>query len=248
MLVELSIPIYNEEKILKNNTLKLLNFCRSKNFSFAWKIILIINGSNDQSFEIAKDLKDKYPDEINFVNYEKRGRGYALKKYFLESRADIIAYMDVDLAVDLKCLDALMDPIINKKAQIAIGSRLLPDSKTDRSFLRELSSRIYIFFSRIILRHNFSDLQCGFKAIEKKTAKKIFPYIKNEKWFFDTELIAYAKMLGCKIAEIPVDWSENRYAERKSKVNVIRDGCKFILNLIELKKRIAKINRLENNQ
>ena len=228
MLIEFCIPIYNEEKILENNVLKLLNFCENKNFSFAWNIVLIINGSSDQSLEISKNLKEKNPRGINFVNYSEGGKGNAIKKYFENSQADILVYMDVDLAVSLDNLEDLINPVIKKKAEIVMGSRLLPDSNTDRSFLRELSSQIYNLFSRIILGHKFSDLQCGFKAIEKHASQKISPYIQDKNWFFDTELITYAKKLNFKIKEIPVSWSENRYEERKSKVNVARESLKFL--------------------
>lgn len=238
MYIEICVPVYNEEKILEKNILQLLNFCQNKNYPFSWKIIIVINGSNDQSLAISQALENKYPDKINFVNYEDGGKGGAIKKYFLTSPADILVYMDVDLAVDLGSLDNLIHPIINKKAQIVMGSRLLPNSKTDRSFLRELSSQIYNFFSRIILKHNFSDLQCGFKAMEKSAFQKISPHIKNKKWFFDTELIAYAKLLGFKIMEIPIDWSENRYEQRKSKVNLFSESAKFIYNLFKLKKEL----------
>jgi len=238
MLIEFCLPIYNEEKILKNNILKLLNFCEEKKFSFTWKIILIINGSSDKSLEISKNLKVSNPEKIDFVNYIEGGKGNAIKKYFDSSQADVLSYMDVDLAVSLDDLENLINPIIKKEAQIVMGSRLLPDSITDRNFLRELSSQTYNLISKIILGHNFSDLQCGFKAMEKSTFQKISPYIQNKNWFFDTEIITYARKFNFKIKEIPVDWSENRYEDRKSKIKIFKDGFKFLCNLIKLKLKI----------
>jgi selenophosphate synthetase-related protein len=114
----------------------------------------------------------------------------------------------------------------------------LPDSKINRSFIRELSSQSYNFLSKIILGHNFSDLQCGFKAIKVDVFNKIAPYIKDNKWFFDTELIFFTNYFGYKIKEMPVDWQENRYDKRKTKVNLIKDSFKFIINLIKLKIKI----------
>ena len=130
---------------------------------------------------------------------------------------------------------------IKNKADLTIGSRLLPESKIERSFIRELSSQSYNFLSRVILNHNFSDLQCGFKAIKNKTFKKISPHIKGDKWFFDTELVAFTNYFKFRVKEIPVNWSENRYDERKSKVNLLKDSIKFFINLIKLKIRVLFI-------
>lgn len=237
MFIEFCLPVYNEEKILKNNVLKLLNYCNNQNFGFDWQIIIINNGSTDNSEKICQELSDKY-EKIKLENIKQSGKGRALKTYWQKSKADIIVYMDVDLAVALDNILDLISPIIKENYDLVIGSRLLPDSKIKRSFIRELSSRSYNWLSRIILNHAFSDLLCGFKAIKTDVLKKITPYIKNNKWFFDTELIVFADYFGYRIKEIPVDWHENRYDERKSKVNVLRDGLKFLVNLIVLRVRI----------
>lgn len=243
MLIKFCLPIHNEEKILKHNVLKLLNYCEKQNFSFNWKIVLIINGSDDDSLQIVHKLSEQYS-KIKIENIQQAGRGQALKKYWSTSKADIMAYMDIDLAASLDNIPRLIDPIILNKADLVIGSRLLPESKISRSFIRELSSQGYNFLSRVILKHHFSDLQCGFKAIRTNNFKKIAPFIKDNKWFFDTELIIFAKYFNYTIKEIPIDWSENRYNKRKSKVNLVKDSVKFIINLIKLKQRILKFNKL----
>ncbi len=246
MAIDFCLPIYNEEKILKENALKLLDYCQKQNFNFAWQIVIINNGSTDNSLSIAYELVKKNPKKIKVENIEQAGKGRAIKTYGLKSKADIVAYIDIDLAVSLNNIPDLINPIILDKIDLVIGSRLLPGSKTDRAFFRELSSRMYIFLAKIILNHNFTDLQCGFKAIKSSALKKIIPYIKDDKWFFDTELIAYAKLFGCTTKEIPVDWSENRYQKRNSKLNLLKDSLKFMINLIKLKIKILKVNNIKN--
>lgn len=240
MFIEFCLPVYNEEKILKKNTLRLLDYCQNQNFDFVWQIVLINNGSIDNSEKICQELSNKYS-QIKIETIKQSGRGQAIKQYWQKSKADIVVYMDIDLAVSLDNVPDLINPIIEGKYDLAIGSRLLPDSKINRSFIRELSSQSYNFLSKIILNHNFSDLQCGFKAIKTGVFKKIVPYIQNNKWFFDTELIIFANYFGYKIKEIPVNWQENRYDQRKSKVNVIKDSIKFVVNLIKLKINLLKL-------
>jgi glycosyltransferase involved in cell wall biosynthesis len=243
MLIEFCLPVYNEEKILEKNVLTLLNYCLAQPYDFDWRIVVVINGSSDNSLAISGRLKKEHTERINFINIPEPGRGQALKKYWLQSQADILTYMDIDLAVSLDSILSLVQPIIDNQADLMIGSRLMPDSKISRSFIRELSSQSYNFLSRVILGHNFSDMQCGFKAIKSDAFKKIAPLINDAKWFFDTELIIFTKKLGFRVKEIPVDWSENRYDTRKSKVHMFRDSFKFFCDLIRLRIRLLNVKQ-----
>lgn len=240
MKIDLCLPVYNEEKILANNVLKLLNYCQAQNFNFNWEIVIVINGSSDKSYQIAKELSKSYPLKIKTKNITEPGRGNALKTYWLQSSADIVSYMDADLAVSLDNISDLVTPLINNDCDCVIGSRLLPQSKIKRTFIREVFSRGCNLFYRIITGYKISDTQCGFKAIKKEVFKKISPYIKNKKWFFDTEIITYTLFRGYKLKEIPVEWEENRFNKRKSKVNLIKDSFLYFRNLLTLKYRMLK--------
>lgn len=243
MKIEFCLPIHNEEKILSDSSQKLLDFLTSQNFPFDWQIIIVINGSSDSSLDIAKELNKKFPDKINYTNTKNPGRGQALKDYWQISPADILVYMDIDLAVSLDAIPTLIQPLLNNQAQIAVGSRLLANSQIERSFIRELSSQTYNFLSRLLLGHKLSDMQCGFKAITKPAFMAIAPYLQDPHWFFDTEMVIISKEAGYQIKEIPVNWQENRYDKRKSKVKLLRDSIKMFKNLIELRQRIKEIRR-----
>lgn len=239
MLIEFILPSYNEEQILEKNTLRLLSFLKKQNYSFDWKIVLLLNGTRDQSESIAFNLKNKNK-EIEIFSLPEKGKGNALKKYFNYSSASFLIYMDVDLAVSLENINDLLRFFLKDDYDLIIGSRLLKSSQTNRSLLREISSRTYIYLSKLIIKHPFSDLQCGFKGIKKEAWKQISPLILDKYWFFDTELLIFTSRFNFKFKEIPVSWSENRYEKRKTKVKVIRDTWKFIKNLIRLRKRLLK--------
>jgi glycosyltransferase involved in cell wall biosynthesis len=234
MTIEFSIPVLNEEKILKKNILELYNFCQKNLLYIDWQIVVAVNCSTDRSLAICQELAAEY-DKIKYMNYEEKGRGRSIKKTWLKSQADIVAYMDVDLAVSLDNIHDLVKPFLNSQADLVIGSRLMSASKIKRSFIREFVSQTHLYISKIILHHNFSDLQCGFKAIRQQAFSQIANYVNNTYWFFDTELIFFAKKAKLKIIEIPVDWSENRYDERKSKVNVLTDSLRALANLLKLR-------------
>jgi glycosyltransferase involved in cell wall biosynthesis len=240
MKVEFCLPVYNEEKIIRDSIVKLYDFLMKQNFVFNWNIMILNNGSTDSTRQICTELKNQ---KISFENIIEAGRGRALKNYWIKSDADVLVYMDIDLAVSLENIPSLMKPLTDEGYDMAIGSRLLPESSIKRSFIRELSSQMYNFLSRVILHHNFSDMQCGFKAIKKEVIIKIAPFIKDNKWFFDTELVILAKYNGYRIKEVPVEWEENRFDVRKSKVNILRDSLRFIINLIILRLRLPRISR-----
>src|SRR5207248_11136608 len=74
---------------------------------------------------------------------------------------------------------------------------------------RELISRLYNRLLRLVLRARFRDAQCGFKAIRADVARRLLPLVRDEGWFFDTELLVLAQRRGLRIHEVPVDWAED---------------------------------------
>lgn len=246
MLVDFCLPVKNEEKILEENIKRLNSYLTARSWPFTWQIVILLNNCGDNSESITKRLGASNQ-QIKSLIIAEPGKGRALKNYFRESKADILVFMDIDLAVSLENIPALLDPLIKQDKELVIGSRLLKTSRTSRSWWREISSRFYNVLSRLILNHNFRDLQCGFKAFRRELFVKVEPYLNDDAWFFDTELIALANYFNYRILEIPVDWQENRYDSRQSKVKVFQDAWGFLQNLLSFRKRINKIKKHPDN-
>lgn len=248
MKVLICLPIRNEEKILATNVKILWDYFSKEKFIFKWEIVLTINGSNDNSSIIAQSLAEKFEKKIKVLELTKKGKGRAVKHCFDRyNNRDILVYMDVDLAVSLDNLPALLSPIIENHADLTLGSRLLKNSQVKRSFNRSFVSRLYNFLSRKLLKHKLSDLQCGFKAIKAEKYKIIRPYLKDNYWFFDTEWIAFANYFNFKIKEIPVNWRDNRYQKRKSGVKILSDGWQFFKSLYKLRIRLKRVKKISSN-
>ncbi len=247
MLVDFCLPIKNEELILKNSLDKLLIYCRQSNFPFVWRIVGVLNGSTDSSRLILTDFKLRFPQELDFIEIKEPGRGGALKQYWSTSSADILVYMDADLAVSLDNIFSLVDPLIKNEQDLAVGSRFVSGAETKRSLGREVISRAYSFLSQVILNQNITDLQCGFKAVRRETFLKIQPFLRDNYWFFDTELVVLLRFLGYRVKEVPVNWQENRFSRRQSKVKLFRDSLIFFKNLISFRQRLKKIKKCQDN-
>jgi hypothetical protein len=117
--------------------------------------------------------------------------------------------MDVDLSTELAALPKLVDGILFDGYDVGTGSRLMRESRTTRSFKRELISRTYNLMVRTVLRTTFSDAQCGFKAVSRRAVDAIVPHIADQSWFFDTELLTLAEKWGFRILDVPVLWVED---------------------------------------
>ena len=117
--------------------------------------------------------------------------------------------MDVDLSTDLRALLPLVSAIASGHSELAIGTRLASGSRVARGAKRESISRAYNAILHAVLRARFSDAQCGFKAIRADVARELLPYVVDQAWFFDTELLMLAQRRGLRIAEVPVDWVDD---------------------------------------
>lgn len=206
--VDVVIPVYNEEKDLEESILTLRDFLKRHLSDFYWYITIANNASTDRTLHIARKLADKYK-EIFVVHLNKKGRGRAVKKIWSESKAKYVAYMDVDLSTDLKHFPPLVRSL-SRGYDLAIGSRNIRSARVyARSALRTITSRGYIFLIRLFFWVHFSDAQCGFKAVKKQVVDELIPYILDNAWFFDSELLILAEKLNYRIYEEPVTWTDN---------------------------------------
>jgi len=138
--------------------------------------------------------------------------------------------MDVDLSTDLEYLPKLIGAIAHEGYDVATGSRLMKESTVKRSLKREIISRIYNLFVKIVLWTKFSDAQCGFKAVSQLVVQQLIPQIEDQSWFFDTELLVLAEKQGYRIKDIPIVWIE----DDDSRVKIVRTASDDIKGVMRL--------------
>jgi glycosyltransferase involved in cell wall biosynthesis len=226
--VDVVIPVLNEAHVLAKSVETVREFLKA-NASWAWRIVVVDNGSTDGTAVVAQELAQRHP-EVRFLQLPARGRGRALRQAWTSSDADVMCYTDVDLSTELAALPVLVDALRFAQYDVGTGSRLLPASRTRRSFKRELVSRVYNAIVRLVLGTSFSDAQCGFKVVTKAVVREIVPLVKDESWFFDTELLVLAEKCNYRIKDLPVEWIE----DDDSRVKIMRtayDDLKGIARL-----------------
>lgn len=223
MKLSVLIPAYNEENRLGATLNNVKVFFDSKAFSY--EIIVVNDGSSDKTAEIAKLNAAK------LIEYkENMGKGYAVKKGVEAATGDYILFLDADNATPVEEFEKLF--IYMENADIAIGSRYLPNSKIERgqSFLRVLIGRAGNFLIQFMLLPKIKDTQCGFKLFKAEIAKELFSHLQTYRFGFDIEILARASRKKYQIAEVPVTWLHNS----ESRVRPLRDALRTFFDLLKI--------------
>jgi putative flippase GtrA len=227
-VIEIVVPVYNEERALSRSIHRLRAYLEAE-MPFAWRITIADNGSTDATPEIAAALASSL-DGVELLECDAKGRGRALRAAWLRSDADVVCYMDVDLSTDLRALLPLVAPLVSGHSDVAIGSRLAQGARVVRGRKREFISRVYNRLLRATLAARFSDAQCGFKAMRGDAARRLLPDVHDDAWFFDTELLMLAQRSGLRIHEVPVDWVD----DPDSRVDVVRTALDDLRGIVRL--------------
>jgi glycosyltransferase involved in cell wall biosynthesis len=218
------IPVYNNRPALETAIPRSLESLSEITGSF--ELIVAEDGSADGSCETVLQYAQKDNRIRLFHNNERLGRGRALSRAIAEAKGSIVCYFDVDLATDMRFLSSLIGAV-RDGSDIATGSRLLPESNTERTGSRKMASRTYNFLVRLMLGSSIHDHQCGFKAFNKQRILPILPSIRSGHWFWDTELLVRCQRMGYTVREFPVRWRAGKGTTVKLK-DVFEMGSSII--------------------
>ncbi len=222
--VDVVIPVLNEEAGLPACLDTLLGFLPGALPGWEAQVVVADNGSTDGTLALAQRYATEHPGRVAATHLPVRGRGRALRKAWMESDADVVSYMDVDLSTGLEAFPALVEAVgPGGGSHVATGSRLARGARTTRSLKREVISRVYNLLIKALLWTRFSDAQCGFKALSRDAARVLVPLVRDEAWFFDTELLVIAEKRGFKVKDIPVTWREDPDSRVKIVKTVLED-------------------------
>lgn len=229
--IEITIPVYNEELSLKDKVMELYHYL---SFFIDYELIIVIadNGSTDNTAAIGKQLSADFP-SIKYLAVGQKGVGLALKQSWSRSDADIIACMDLDLSTDINHIPEAISYLVNHSYDVVYASRLAPNSRViGRSLKREISSRSFNFVIRNYLGVKVSDAMCGFIFLKRSYFDVLLKGAKNNKWFFQAEILIVSEWLKLKMKELPVVWKD----DPNSKVKIIPLAIEYLKAMYSLRK------------
>ncbi len=229
-LVEIVIPVHNEQHLLARSVGELHSFmCERLRVPF--RITIADSASTDGTLAQARALAGRFG-EVQAVQMDQMGRGRALRESWRRSEARVVAYMDISPSADLEALPELLGPLLAGHADVAVGTRLVPAAEVSRSLGRELISRSYNILVRALLDVGFSDAQCGFKAARREVLEPLLGQVEDEGWFFDTELLYLAQRAKLSIREVPLRWTE----DHDSRVAILRTALEDLRGIRRLRR------------
>lgn len=233
-MIDLSIivPAYNEEHRLPPTLERLHQFLQAQ--PLRYEIVVVDDGSKDDTCGVVE--RCTLPNVRLVRQVPNKGKGAAVRLGMLEAKGQIRVMCDADGSMPPEQLPKLLAPIIGCKASISIGSRYADGAKTDvkQPFYRVIWSRLA---NRVIQRSlvpGVRDTQCGFKAFTAEAARDLFRVARIDGWAFDLEVLALAKRRGFDIAEVGVEWKDDkrsRVSPIKDMVNVCREALTIRRNL-----------------
>lgn len=233
------IPCYNEVKNIKAGAInKVFDFLTGQNY--AWEIIVVDDGSSDQSVELVSEFIKSHPN-VSVLKNPHQGKAYTVISGMLAGKGKIILFSDMDQATPISEVLKIL-PWFEKGYDVVIGSR--SGERKGAPLSRIVMARGFMLLRSIILGlWQISDTQCGFKAFRREVAQNLFGRLKiygQKKTSvegamvaagFDVETLFLAAKLGYKIKEVSVQWV---YKETK-RVGAIRDSYLGLRDIITVR-------------
>ena len=222
------IPAYNEATRLPASLEKIHAFLQNQPYSA--EIVVVENGSTDDTFELAKSLQTSI-DNLTVIHEDRRGKGWAVRRGMQVSRGQYRFFCDADLSMPIEEISRFLPPCL-EDTPVAIASREAPGAvRYDEPEYRHIIGRVFNWIVRLLLLPGLQDTQCGFKCFRADVVEKVFPLVTNSGWTFDVEALFIARRMGYAITEIPIPWYYNPH----SNVSVLRDSLQMGTDLLKIR-------------
>jgi len=246
--ISIIIPCYNEERNIRLGALeKVAHFLEKRKINY--EVIIVDDGSTDDTRNLIKKIIVDHP-KFHLLIKHHQGKAAAVIAGLLAAKKEYVLFTDMDQATPIDQLDLLL-PWFTKGYDVVIGSR--NRNRKGAPFFRLAMARGFMVLRNLILNLGIKDTQCGFKSFKKKVAIDVIPrlLVYNPKRSiqgstvtagFDVEFLYIAKLLGYKIAEVPVEW---HYQETRH-INPFKDSLEGLIGLLKI--RLNSIKGLYKNR
>jgi dolichol-phosphate mannosyltransferase len=231
------LPAYNEGAYIEA-TLDTLDRT-VKETRLRYEVVLVDDGSIDRTREKAVDYANRNG-HVKVIGYDKNvGKGYAVKKGFMEAVGDAVVFVDSDMEIDLETISCYVEAL--RYADIVIASKWHPDSVVEMSLIRKILSHGFNVLVRILTGADLKDTQVGLKAMKKKAFTRIFRKLIVRRYAFDVELLVVASLFDLKIVEMPTHLKLNESFKVKEIVKMFVDllGIAYRLKVLHWYQRFT---------
>lgn len=200
------IPAYKEGERIGRNLLEIDKYLKGKNYTY--EILVVVDGSPDNTAEVARNYSLQVPHLRVIENPENHGKGYVVRQGLLEAQGKCRVFLDADGSTSISHLDSFL-PQFEDGYDIVIGSRKIEGAfiQVHQARHREIMGEGGNWLIRIVLGlWSYPDTQCGFKMLSDTAAKEVAGRMVVDRFGFDFELVILALKLGFKVKQMPVRW------------------------------------------
>lgn len=233
MKISIIVPAYNEEKTIGETLNRVLSLSEVKNK----EIIVVDDGSTDNTAKIVRTLEKKNP-QLTLIECKKNGgKGSAVAKGIQHAKGEIVVIQDADLEYHPKDIPRLIKPIIDKEAKVVYGTRLkikpkLFGQQKTPFLLHFYGNKFLSLVTSILYGSNVSDMETGYKIFDKSIIDGIT--LRSRSFDMEPEITAKVLKNGVKIYELPITTTPRGYDEGK-KIRTFHDGSIALWTLVKYK-------------
>ncbi len=200
--VNLIIPVYNEEAILRSQLEPVL-----KQLPEGFSVTVVENGSTDKTISILNTMKAQNT-SLKVIHLPEPSYGNAVREGLESSTADILMVDDLDV-LDTDFWAGGLEIMAEGSTDMIQGSKILAGKNDRRPFLRRAATRVLTFLLRLLLGFKGTDTH-GPKIMKRSSMAPIFPLCGNEPDLYPSELIIRAQRMSLVIRELPIKLEEIR--------------------------------------
>ena len=214
------VPMLNEEHTI-GDVVKSLKTVLQKT-GFKHEIIVIDDGSRDNSVEVAKRQGATV-----YQLKQHMGKGYALRVGFAKAKGDIIATIDSDGSHLPEELPLLLKPLLQGNSDLVIGSRFsTATSATSRR--NQAGNRLFNALIHVLTQNPISDSQSGYRVMTCEVLRSMT--LRSDEYEIESEMLVKTVRNGFRIKEVPITFEQRTYGS--SQIDPIADGFKIFISII----------------
>ncbi len=223
--ISVVIPVYNEAATVT----KLIERVRSAPINLATEIIVVNDGSTDNTASLLEKLVSEGRDDLRVISHEvNRGKGAGVRTGIAHAHGEIIVIQDADLEYDPRDYPKLLEPILEGEADVVFGNRFHGGPHRVLYFWHYVANQVLTLLTNVLTGLNLSDMEVGYKVFRADVLKRLT--LKSDRFGIEPEIVIKVARLRCRVYEVPIRYHGRTYEEGK-KIGW-RDGLAAIFHII----------------